>query len=65
LEPGNLSFTAELDSSGPFKYDATVEIRPEIADIDYKGLTLKKTLYQVSDEEIETQLKILQRTWRN
>lgn len=56
-----ISPPAELDSSGPFKYDATVEIRPEIADIDYKGLTLKKTLYQVSDEEIETQLKILQR----
>jgi trigger factor len=53
--------TGEFDSNGPFKYDATVEIRPEIADIDYKGLSLEKKLYEVSDEEVQTQLKILQK----
>ena len=51
----------ELQDSGPYKYDATVEISPEIADIDYQGLTLKRTNYRVSDEEVDTQLKMLQK----
>jgi trigger factor len=51
----------ELQDSGPYKYDATVEISPEIEDIDYKELTLKRTNYKISDEEIDTQLKMLQK----
>ena len=51
----------ELDASGPYAYDATVEISPEIGDIEYKGLALKRTNYTVSDEEVEAQLKILQK----
>ena len=50
----------DLQDSGPYKYNATVEVSPEIADIDYKGLTLKRTNYKVSDDEIEAQLKMLQ-----
>ena len=51
----------ELDTSGPYQYDATVEIKPDIDDIDFKGLELKKTRYQVGDEEIGIQLKALQK----
>ena len=51
----------ELDVNGPYQYDATVEIKPDINDIDFKGLTLKKTKFQVSDEEIDLQLKALQK----
>jgi trigger factor len=51
----------QLEEKSPYKYDATVEVKPEIDDIDFKGLTLKKALYQVTDEEIETQLKLLQK----
>jgi trigger factor len=51
----------ELQSKGAYRYDAAVEINPELEDIDYKGLTLKKNLYQVGDEEIDMQLKMLQR----
>jgi trigger factor len=51
-----------LEEKGPYKYDATIEIRPEIEDIDFKGLALKKTLYKVSDEEINAQLKMLQKS---
>ncbi|MEA3279071.1 MAG: trigger factor [Thermodesulfobacteriota bacterium] len=51
----------ELDAKGPYKYDATVEVTPEIGDIDFKGLNLKKTLYKISDEEINAQLKMLQK----
>ncbi len=50
-----------LDEKGPYKYAATIEIKPEIADIDFKGLTLKKNVYRISDEEIEAQLKMLQK----
>jgi trigger factor len=51
----------ELKDSGPYKYDATVEVPPDIEDIDYSGLTLERTNYQVSDEEIDAQLKMLQK----
>ena len=51
----------ELVAKTAYAYDATVEIKPEIADIDYKGLTLKKNRYEISDAEIEAQLKMIQR----
>jgi len=53
--------TPELETRAPYKYSATVEIRPEIKPIDFKGLELKKTQYEVADAEVETQLKALQR----
>lgn len=51
----------ELQDSGPYRYDATVEVTPDIGDIDYSGLSLKRTNYKVSEEEIESQLKLLQK----
>jgi len=51
----------ELDTKNAYKYDATVEIKPEIEDIDYKGLALKKNMYKISDGEIEGQLHMLQK----
>lgn len=50
-----------LDEKGPFRYVATVEIKPEIEEINFKGLTLKKTLYRITDEEMDVQLKMLQK----
>jgi len=50
-----------LDEKGPYKYTARVEIKPEIEEIDFKNLTLKKFLYQVTDEEMDVQLKMLQK----
>jgi trigger factor len=51
----------ELDETKDFAFDATVEVRPEIADINYKGLELTRSTYAVSDEEIDLQIKMLQR----
>ncbi len=51
----------ELEDSGPYRYDATVEISPELEDIEYRGLSLKRTNYKVLDAEIEAQLKMLQK----
>ena len=53
----------ELEAKGAYKYDATVEIRPEIDDVNYSGLKLKRTNYAVSDEEIAAQLKMLQKNF--
>ena len=53
----------ELTAKGPYKYDATVEIKPDIEAIDFKGLSLKKTRYQVRDEEIQAQLKCCRKIW--
>ncbi len=50
-----------VDGKGPYKYDAAVEIEPEIETVDFKGLTLKKNLYKVSAEEMDAQLKMLQK----
>ena len=51
----------ELDAAQSYKYTATVEVTPPIADIDYKGLALKRSTYQVSDAEVDAQLKALQK----
>ena len=51
----------DLDSSQPYKYAATVEVTPPIEDLDYKGLKLKRSQYRVSADEVNTQLKMLQK----
>ncbi len=51
----------ELESQKPYAYSATVEVSPDLEEIDFKGLPLKKAVYQVRDEELELQLKMLQR----
>jgi trigger factor len=51
----------QLDEKGPYKYDATVEIKPDIDKIDFKGLSLKKALYRITDEEMDAQLQMLQK----
>ena len=51
----------DLEAGSPYRFDATVEVKPEIADIPFKGLTLKKTAYEISEGEIEAQLGMLQR----
>ncbi len=51
----------ELDPGVPYVYKATVEVKPPMDDIDYSGLKLKKTRYKVSEEEIDLQLKMLQK----
>jgi trigger factor len=38
-----------------------MEVRPPIQDLDVNGLKLKKKVHSISDEEVEAQLKILQK----
>jgi len=51
----------DLNPPGSYKYQATVDINPEIADINFKGLKLKKTMYQLDDAMVEVQLKLLRK----
>ena len=51
----------ELAADRSYKYIATVEITPEIDTIDFKGLKLKRTQYEASSEEVDLQLKSLQK----
>ncbi len=55
IEPG------VLDAKGPYTYDVTIELKPEIVDIDFKGVNLTKTMYKVSDGEIEGQIQMLRK----
>ena len=46
---------------GDYKYDALLEIEPEIGELDFKGLPLKKTLYKVTDDEVSAQIEMLRK----
>ena len=50
-----------LSADSGYKYEAKVEISPEIDDIDYKGLALERTLYKPGDDEVDVQLQALQK----
>ena len=51
----------ELAGQADYRFDAEVEVHPEIADIDFAGLKLTKTLYKASEEEVDTQIKMMQK----
>lgn len=46
----------ELDPDSSYKYAATVELRPELPEIEFKGLKLKRTMYSVDESEIDSQI---------
>ncbi|MFO7642916.1 MAG: trigger factor [Desulfosarcina sp.] len=51
----------ELIAKSDYFFDAAIEVQPEIADIDYTGLSLKKNLYKASDEEVAIHLQMMQK----
>ena len=51
----------DLKENEPYSYDATVEVKPVIGNIDFRGLALEKSDHRVSDREIDLQLKALQK----
>lgn len=51
----------QLDKKGPYKYDAAVEVRPEMDDIEFKGLSLTKILYKAGEDEVDGQIKMLRK----
>jgi trigger factor len=51
----------ELQQKSTYQFDAEVEVQPEIDEIEYKNLTLKKPLYKPSEEEVEMELEMLRK----
>jgi trigger factor len=43
----------------PFRYSATVEVRPDITVTDYEGIAIEKKVRKVTEEEIESALSRL------
>ncbi len=52
----------ELDPVSSFCFEISIEVKPELEDVEFKGLDLKKTNYEVSDSEIESQIYMIQKT---
>ncbi len=50
----------QLEKSSPYRFDAKVEVHPEIGDIDFTDLKLERSNYEASEEEVEAQIKLLQ-----
>ncbi|MDA3788973.1 MAG: trigger factor [Desulfobacula sp.] len=51
-----------LDPENAYIFDITVEIKPEIEDIEFEGIALEETKYEISDGEIESQIHMIQKT---
>lgn len=51
----------ELEEKAAYKFKSTVELKPTLPPIDYKGLSLKKKKYEVSEAELEGQVEMLRR----
>lgn len=52
----------ELNPDADYVFDITVEVKPELEDIEFEGLELEKTKYEVSEAEIDSQIYMIQKT---
>ena len=50
----------ELKPGQPLSFTVTVEIKPEIENINYEGIVLKKKTFSVEEDEVERSIKLLQ-----
>ncbi|MFK5953171.1 MAG: trigger factor [Desulfobacterium sp.] len=51
----------ELVPGQPYLFDAEVEVRPVLEDVDFKGLDLTKTMYEVSEDEVDAQIQMVRK----
>jgi len=52
----------ELNPNADYVFDITIEVKPELVDVEFEGLELEKTQYEVSDAEIDSQIYMIQKT---
>ena len=52
----------KFNPDADYAFTITVEVKPELDDIDLEGLEIKKRLYEVTETEIESQIYMLQKT---
>lgn len=63
IEPVNypdIDERIELKSGQPLTFSVIVEIKPDLGEIAYDGMALKKQTFSVGDEEIDRAMKLLQ-----
>lgn len=60
LEPIDHPSVNILDFNNGLKYEIVVEVKPEVVLGEYKGIEIKKDKVEVTNEEIETELKLAQ-----
>ena len=51
-----------LNPEGPFTFQATIELKPEIIISDYKGLSLNRQDVAIKEEDVENRLSLIQRS---
>ena len=51
----------ELAADAPYAFDAVVEVKPELENLEIEGFKLKKTLYRPTEEELEAQIQMLRK----
>lgn len=52
----------ELLPDADFNFEINIEIKPVLEDIEFTGIDLKKTKYEVSESEIDGQIYMIQKT---
>ncbi len=52
----------DLDPNADYEFDVTIEVKPVLDDVEYEGIELTRTKYEISDEEIESQIYMIQKT---
>ncbi|MFO7753118.1 MAG: trigger factor [Desulfobacteraceae bacterium] len=52
----------ELDPETSYKFEITVDVKPEISHVEYSGLDLTKTAYRISEDEVESQIYMIRKT---
>ncbi len=50
----------KITKNQPLSFTATVEIKPEIENLNYEGIALKEKTFPVEEEEVKTALSVLQ-----
>lgn len=69
IQKNNLKYIGEpivedvpdLDPKGAYKFNAQIELMPELGQIDFTGIKVKKTVYEPSDGEVDAQIEMIRK----
>lgn len=56
----NIDGDLKILKNQPLSFTATVEVKPEIKNLNYEGIILKEKTFSVEDKEIDSAIRILQ-----
>jgi trigger factor len=52
----------ELVPGEPFCFDVEIEVMPELGPVDFKGIELKKNMYEATDQEVDAQIQMIRKS---